>query len=660
MAYIKPPANNLPFRFTSNGYIGPNAGGINYRFRASATANLQAAINVLSEDYIKECPTYTVAYGGKIQVIQLPCVYSGYRHLNAYIYGNPEHADLGAYILAVSGQGDLGAYIKGIITTYTDLPASLYGVPPADLSAQIHGWDTRNLGAVLTGELFKSTADLQAVLNVIEISDLPAIINGELHKGQADLGAKVLKIFSVGYKNLGAYISSKMVLTDLPAELNIVSTEDLPAILKVFLIGIKNLQAYVNTIQVGNLPASIHGWATADLLATLVGGYGPNDLQAYITGTGGYKNLSAYIKGMIATEVSSDLRGIIEGWYSFDLGAAISLIYPIDLGAYIFATGKIADLPASIVPRIIHLKQAIRIALLEHLDLSAMINSSCFASGSTNLSAYVYPLMKADLRAVIFGWHVNIYSNVADLAAAINVGVLGVEDKLPISFVPQPLKYTILRVKFDTKVHRVFDTLRILFSGYYTANLPATLTGVPESTNLSAYIKAVFDWNYSELPPHVNPKTHEIVIDFDENWRENWRRFVEIFFDFTGDSPYHYFYVSGADKVYRVDRDRHWVVRAKSYQRVSGMIERRGVRRKYIFKMSDYANVDEAVRDLIDRVSTYRRADLGAYINGGLPTHLNLSASICPDVKYSWVKNLHASITATEFFDLSATITGVL
>jgi 5-formaminoimidazole-4-carboxamide-1-beta-D-ribofuranosyl 5'-monophosphate synthetase len=32
--------------------------------------------------------------------------------------------------------------------------------------------------------------------------------------------------------------------------------------------------------------------------------------------------------------------------------------------------------------------------------------------------------------------------------------------------------------------------------------------------------------------------------------------------------------------------------------------------------MSDYANVDEAVRDLIDRVSAYRRADLGAYING--------------------------------------------
>jgi hypothetical protein len=49
MAYTKPPANNMPFSFTSSGYVGPNAGGINYRFRASAIANLQAAINVLSE-----------------------------------------------------------------------------------------------------------------------------------------------------------------------------------------------------------------------------------------------------------------------------------------------------------------------------------------------------------------------------------------------------------------------------------------------------------------------------------------------------------------------------------------------------------------------------------------------------------------------------------
>ena len=661
MAYTKPPANNMPFRFTSSGYVAPSGGSMRYGFGLTNTANLRSAINVLSEDYLKECPTYTIAYGGKIQVIQLPCVYSGYRHLNAYIYGNPEHADLGAYIMVIVGQGDLGAYIKGVISTYTDLPALLYSIPPADLPAQLHGWDTRDLGAILTGELLKSTADLQAVLNTIEVSDLPATINGELLKGQLDLGAKILKIFSSGYINLGAYISSKFIPIDLPAELNIIGREDLPATIKVLLSGVKNLQAYVNIIQTGNLPANLHGWATADLQAILIGGYGPNDLQASIVGTGGYKNLSAYIRSMIETEVPYDLQGIVEGYHSFDvdLNAYIFATGQIaDLMAYITATGQIADLPASIIPRVIYLKQAIRVALLEHLDLGAMINSSCFASGSANLGAYVYPFMKADLRAVIFGYGGSIYSNAADLAAAINVGVLGVEDKLSISFVPQPLKYTILRVKFDTKSYGVFDTLRILFSSYYTANLPAIVTGVLESVNLPAYVKAVFDWNYSELPPYVNPKTHEIVIDFDANGYENWRRFVEIFFDFTGDSPYHYFYISGADKVYRADRDRHWVVRAKSYKRVSGMIERRSVRRKYIFKMSDYANVDEAVRDLIDRVSTYRRADLGACINAGVfCPHLNLGASINPIVKYSWVKHLHASITGTGgFLDLSATI----
>lgn len=647
MAYIKPPANNMPFRFTSSGYVPPSGSGMRYGFGPTSTANLQAAINVLSEDYVKECPTYTVAYGGKIQVIQLPCVYSGYRHLSAYIYGNPEHTDLGAYIKAVVGQGDLGAYIKGVTSTYADLPALLYGVPPVDLPAQLHGWDAKDLGAILTGELFKSTADLQAVLNVIEVSDLPAEIEGEFLKGQLDLGAKILKVFSRGYINLGAYISSEFIPFDLPAELNTISISNLPAFVGIAFQGTKNLQAYINDIQVGNLLASVHGWATEDLPAILIGGYGPYDIQAYINGTGGYKDLSAYVKGMLETEVPYDLQGVIEGWYSTNLGASISLIYPVDLNAYIFATGKIVDLPASIVPRVIYLKQAIRVALLEHLDLSAMVNSSCFGSASINLGAYVYPLMKYDLRGVIFGWHVNIYSNVKDLVACINAGVVEVEDKIIIRFVPQPLKYTILRIKFSVEPsYRVFDTLRILFSSYYIDNLPATIVGTLESLDLPAYVKAVFDWNYSELPPYVNPKTHEIVIDFDEDWHENWRRFVEIFFDFTGDSPYHYFYVSGANKVYRVDRARHWVVRAKSYKRVSGMIERGNVRRKYIFKMSDYANVDEAVRDLIDRVSTYRRYDLGAYINAGVfCPHLNLGASIYPIVKYSWVKHLSASIT---------------
>lgn len=604
----------------------------------------------------------------------VPPTFSG----SVYKFGTDASSDLGATVSGVlaSGFANLSAYTKSAIQAYKNLGASVYGIPPANLSAQIHGFDTRDLPATLHGWKTENLlayvcgyppVDLPAYVYGYPPIDLPASITGEWWHGTANLGAEIYKIWQRGYKDLSAVLYG-WAIKDLSAEINSVYKTDLPAIIQSTTIS--DLAAYLSAIDPINLPASIHGWATEDLQAILIGGYGPNDLQASIVGTGGYKNLSAYIRSMIETEVPYDLQGIVEGYHSFDvdLNAYIFATGQIaDLIAYITATGQIADLPASIIPRVIHLKQAIRVALLEHLDLGAMINSSCFASGSINLGAYVYPLMKADLRAVIFGWHVNIYSNVADLAAVINVGVLGVEDKLPISFVVQPLKYTILRIKFATKPYRVFDTLRILFGSYYTANLPAIVTGVLESVNLPAYIKAVFDWNYSELPPYVNPKTHEIVIDFDANGYENWRRFVEIFFDFTGDSPYHYFYVSGADKVYRVDRDRHWVVRAKSYKRVSGMIERRSVRRKYIFKMSDYANVDEAVRDLIDRVSTYRRSDLGAYINAGVfCPHLNLGASINPVVKYSWVKHLHASAVGrlrfykgTENFDLSASITGV-
>lgn len=560
-----------------------------------------------------------------------PPTFSG----GVYNLGEGELArfDLGAMITGFTVK-DLGAYIKSAVQASKNLGAYIRPFHYENLRTTIRGIGkgTENLEATLTGELFKSTADLQAVLNAIK---------------------------SV---NLGAYICGVYGPYDLRAALNVISIENLPAVLKVLLAGIKNLQAYVNVIEVGNLPADIHGWDTRDLGAFATGVYGPYDLQAYLR-VYPYKDLSAAIHGWYSG--IEDLQGIIEGWHSFNLGASISLKYPADLGAYIFADGA-ANLAASIIPRVIYLKQAIRVALLEHLDLSAMINSSCFASASVNLSAYIYPLMKSDLRAIIFGWEQEgIYSNIVNLVACINAGTVVVEDKLPIRFVPQPLKYTILRIKFGKKPsYTVFDTLRILFSSYPAANLSATITGVLESANLSAYIKAVFDWNYSELPPYVNPKTHEVVIDFNEDGYENWRRFVEIFFDFTGDSPYHYFYVSGPNKVYRVNRDRHWVIRSKSYQRVSGMIERRSVRRKYIFKMSDYANVDEAVRDLIDRVSTYRRSDLGAYINAGVfCPHLDLSASIYPDVKYSWVKHLHASVVGrlrfykgTESFDLSASI----
>lgn len=673
--YNKPPLNNIPFKFTTGGYSKPDFSSVSFAFGAPTyqqTSSLQAAINVMSiyqtstYTYLKECPTYVIGYGTGIQIIQLPCIYGGMRDVGAYLYGNPEYANLSAYIFAVSGRGNLGAYIKSTIQAsgYLGAYANVFVRDYKNLIAAIRRLDhgSGDLLASLTGELLKGYGNLQALLDIIEIRNLPASLIGELLKGQADLGAKYEKLFLREYVSLGAYISSFMTPYDLPAILNVITVENLMAVIHIFQSSFKNLQAYLNIIQVGNLPASIHGLDIRALGAIVAGVYGPYDMQAYLNATGGYKDLLvAYIKGMAGTQIPIDLRGIVEGMFSLNLSAYITSISPVNLLAYLNVVGQTANLLASIVPRIIHLKQAVRVSLLEHLDLHAMVNFACFTSDHRNLSAYLYPIMKMDLRAVVFGWHVNIYSNVKDLALYINTGVYNVEDMISVGFCPTQPECTLLRLKFKSgETYKMFDTIRLLFSGVHRSNLSAVVTGILESLNLSAYIKPVFDWNYSELPSNVNPKTHEIVIDFSAKWRENWRKFVELMFDNSGDSPYHYFYVSGASQVYRVDRDRHWTIRAKSYRRTDGIIERRSVRYKYVFKMSDYANVDEAIRDLIDRVSSYRKVSLGAYINGSLPPHSNLTALIYPDIKHSWVKHLRASITGTgEFFDLSTTITGI-
>ena len=76
------------------------------------------------------------------------------------------------------------------------------------------------------------------------------------------------------------------------------------------------------------------------------------------------------------------------------------------------------------------------------------------------------------------------------------------------------------------------------------------------------------------------------------------------------------------------------------------MIERRNIRRKHIYKLSDYDTIDEAVRDAIDRVSTYRRADLSASITSILPNYKDLNVSLNTVVGMkTWVKSLHATIT---------------
>ena len=658
--YTKPSINNIPFSFSTDGYSSPNFGDVpfNFSYRPSyeQTSDLQSAINVMglyqeeTYTYTKECPTIVVGYSstGVPQILQLPCIYGGIRDIGGSIYGNPTHADLAAYILAVSGQGNLSAYIKSTIQSSLNLGASTFGYLPIDLPAILSGWATKDLPATIYSTFLSSYIDLAAVLNVIEVRNLPASLLGVLFSGiknitssifgypPVDLSASITPLISWTAVNLSAYIKS-------------IYFSDLGAVIQSFTMA--DLGAFAYSIPPIDLGGQLHGWDVSNLGVSLVGVYSPYDIQAYIYGVGGFKNLNSFIRGMIETQVAVDLSALLYGSNIYDMRASINSIIPTDLGAYLNSVGKSIDLPAYIVPKVIYLSKVFQVSLLEYKDMKAMINSSCFGTGYNDLYAYIRSIEKLDLRAVLYAWKQGISDNIRDLMSYINTSICTVEDRIPINFISHPLKYTQLIINFNLIVrptYRVFDTINIFFGAPIFKNLNASIMGILPSVNLPALIIPVFQWNYRDLPLNVNPKTHQIVIDFNEKWREEFRRMVEIFFQYTGDGPYKYFYVQGADKVYRSDRDRHWTIWAKSYTEISdSMIERRNVRHKYIFKMSQYSTVDEAVRDIIDRVSFYRRVNLSATIFAISPPQKNLTASISPvfTTNRRWSKNLHVSIT---------------
>ena len=695
MAYSKPPFNNLPFSFSSTGYSVPDFNSIPFKMglRASyqQTADLQTAINVMglyqtsTHTYLKECPTIVVGYGVHgVQTLRLPCVYGGVRDLGASLVGFPPHYDLSAYIYANRHVLDMHAYIRATRSAYADLPSPVWSYQmglPLDLCGRIwpyfndhkvlpsslHGWDIRNLSSYLYSI---PGINLQAILNIIEIRNLPGTITGEWWHGFASLPAFIPKIFQSPRVDLHA-IMHGWDESFLNAFINPMQPRDLPAcIFSGVFNSPRDLLAFIASNPIGELNGIIHGWDTLDLSALVGGVYGPTDLRAFLYSLAP-NDLCAYIRVCKEVAVPFDLTGVVESYFAANLTANIGLIYPIDLLAYLNAIGKTFDLGASIVPKIILIRRSISVALLEHLDLNALINYMCMSSDSRNLGAYIYSFMKKDLKGSIVGWFGNSADNVIDLSAYINVRGYLVKDLFrPIQWVglSTRLRHSSLAVRFNTKrTYTVFNTLPIFFGTFYNVNLNAYVNGILTSKNLAATLTPVFDWNYTDLPPWIIPKTHEVVLNI-EKMEEQWKRFLEIMFDNTGNSEnadknFVYFYVNGTQKVYRLDRNRHWTIWIKSYLTdPDSMIERKLVRFKYTFNMTKYHTIDEAVRDLIDRVSAYRNIDLTAAIFGELPFNKNLSAYIKVKELRHWLKPLTAFIRGRVHtnYDIPCSISSVL
>ena len=230
--------------------------------------------------------------------------------------------------------------------------------------------------------------------------------------------------------------------------------------------------------------------------------------------------------------------------------------------------------------------------------------------------------------------------NWLNLGAMINTANVRVEDRINIKLsdtnTSSSLSYT---VKTPTIV---YDELTFRYGNYGIKALGSYINGILKNSygDLSAYLSPTINIAYT-TDRFSPPIGRETVINIAKG-EDYWEREVELFFS---EAASYYFFVAGASKIYKENRYKRWVIRVEGFEYTSDKrVERGKVRAKYIFNLEDYRSIDEAIIDAIDRVSMFRRSELGAYIKptGGFK---NLRSRILP-YGYTYKSNrfLSASI----------------
>lgn len=659
--YVPPQFNNLPFKFSGGGYQKPDFNDVrfNYSLRSSttSTAELQAGIEVMQTykdstyTFLKECRTIVTGYSAHgIQTLKLPCLYGGIRDIEASLTGTLTSFDLSAYIsvavyildlkafsrTAFRETKDIISFTRSNLRSTKDLSGGLIKIfqeykVPRNISAYLNTIQPR---------------DLQGFLNVIEIRNISAYIEGVWWKGQSDISTEFGKFFFRKTRTLTSYIHGWQTF-DLGSSIVAFWIKDLQVELNAGRFKIpEDIPAFLNTVQPVDILATLQGYDKKDLYSFITTTlYGPNDLQSFIS-TIEPKNLSATIGGFFGVNITKSLLAYIIGSRTSDLGAIIDLIQPKNLAAYINSIGYFLDLPADIVPRTINIKRVISIPLMEHKDLKAVVNFNCQFSSYRDLSAYVYAFMKKDLKANIIGWYTGgTADTIRDLAAYINLADYKVIDTINIKGSAHMTHHVTHNISGGyKKSYKVFDTYNII-GGNAVANLTTYINGIFNSVNLSAEITPEYLPSFTTVPSWVNPKHREVIINL-RRFEERWRRFIDLMFQTNDTTPYKYFYVSGEKKAYKIDKNRTWTILLTGYDVVEdNLIDRANIRKKLIFNLANYATVDEAIRDVMNRLSEYRQRDLNATISGLLSPRFDLAAIVKVKSITSWAKYLKCNIT---------------
>ncbi len=661
--YTPPNILNLPFEFTSSGYSKPAFNDVGFQFSSksyvTSSLNLQSSIEVMrlyQEDtytYTKECKTVIVGYSNQgVQTIKLPCVFGGIRDLGTFINPVFTHVDLSAYLGVSSNFLNLNGFIRRVTVEIKNLYGNLKGTTTSslDLRAVVTGdyeevnlqsflniISVTNLNAALSPTLFKSYGNLNSYLkiniqnnttlasylNIIEIRELPVHIVPKFLNGFKDIKMNIrglgtsfgnLNVFFQGYAErfLNAQIN-QVYFSDLKGR--ILSTLDF------------DLNAFIDIIDPVDLQANLHSYVYTNLMSNIFGGYGPTDLVTHLYAVSPI-DLPTSLYAFGGVGVITNLKAYVTSLYESNLYAYLNAGGSYNLLAEITATGSTRDLYSYLFPKVIHIKKVFSITLLSTKNLYSVINSACFKTQFKDLGTKLYSYDNRNLNAYLMvGFHIG-----GNLPAAINNDTILTMNTVDVSFLPDK-KYSRVHANINSAAAGItFDTIQTTYTrvlNWYkgASSLLASLEGTkyfPAHKDLNTYLKAVID-----KPFTTGKSSHRLkVLDLEYNGGYNWKREIELLFNAQAKQ---YRYVAADKKAYREFRTKHWVISIIGFNYVPGLgIERGKVRKKYIFDLRKYKDIDAAIRDAIDRVSAFRKSHLSSYINGvvSLGAYKNLNTSL--------------------------------
>ncbi len=628
----------------------------------SGLSGLGVSINAMQLEryYLKSCKTYVIGYNQNgVQIIKQDCIYSGIRDLSASVQGYLITKDLIGYIRpTISSVFDLNAFLVGKALERTDLKARIKGwslETEYDLIGYINSLITstsdldvylrpclpgfKELSSSIRGWSRQNKEDLNAYLKYVDSAE--ETLHGYIRAnfpGHSDLGLSIFKIWNSVHEDLSTNIHS-WVIEYLNATVKFLGHLDLHANVKANYI--KYLLANIAPVSPIDLKATLKGWGKKDLYAKIAYKRSPNDLSAIINSIDPL-DLKATINGFLDISATKDLQAIISKLRWKDLSANVKLIQPLDLNAMINPVGGSSGLWAIIHPKVVYVRTILTLSYLEAKDLSATVNPLCFNSSYKDLSLNINVMHGSALNATVFG---ESGDNIRDLKAYLNTYDYYEQDFITVSAFNHPQYSTTLGLNIPSEIkYCELDSLELSMFGKGTRpelDLNASIIGNPFEKDLRAFVRA-----YSPMSHEPGGLREKLVtLKLNHNGYEEWRRYVEITFDQHVRS---YYYFSGNQNVYREFINDQWVIQVDGFNltNLPAGIEKSKLNRKYIFNLKNYASIDAAIRDMIDRVTAYREKDLTGEITVEERKEKDLNASIYTKIKYKTNRKLNAAIVS--------------